>query len=142
MKYDMVAERKGPDVRISKAEDAWRATAKFHRSRKEHFLVLTLDGAHQVIRIRIITIGLLNRCLVHPREVYHSAILDGAAGIILAHNHPSGNLTPSTEDRDITRRLYQAGQIIGIPVLDHLILSSKGFYSFQETGELLNSSTY
>ena len=142
MKYDMVAERKGPDVHISKAEDAWRATAKFHRLRKENFLVLTLDGAHQVIRIRIITIGLLNRCLVHPREVFHAAILDGAAGIILAHNHPSASLIPSREDRDITKRLYDAGQILGIPVLDHLILSCKGFYSFQETGELLSSSTY
>lgn len=136
MRYDLVAERRGPDIRIRQAEDAWKATKAYHRKRKENFLVLTLDGAHQVIRIRLVSLGLLNRCLVHPREVFQPAILDGAAGILAVHNHPSGLLEPSREDKDITRRLRDAGNILGIPLLDHLIVSKNGFYSFQEQGEL------
>lgn len=136
MTYDLVAERRGPSVNIRQAEDAWKACQRYHRKRKEFFLILTLDGAHQVLRLRIITIGLMNRCLVHPREVFHPAILDGAAGVIAVHNHPSGVLDPSREDKDITRRLRDAGNLIGIPLLDHLIVSKDGYYSFQEKGEL------
>ena len=136
MRYDLVAERKGPDTKIGKAGDVWEATKRFHRSRKEHFLVLTLNGAHQVIRLRIVSIGIMNRCIVHPREVFLPAIQDGSVAVIIAHNHPSGQLEPSEEDKAITKRLVDAGQILGIPVLDHLILSRKGFFSFLEGGLL------
>lgn len=136
MTYDLVAERKGPYTKIMSAKDVWDATKRFHRARKEHFLVLTLNGAHEVIRLRIISIGIMNRCLVHPREIFHAAIKDGSTAIILAHNHPSGQLEPSEEDKAITRRLVDAGQLLGIPVLDHLIITKSGFYSFLETGNL------
>lgn len=136
MKYDLVAERRGPDLKIQAAQDAWLATKRFHRSRREHFLVLSLTAAHEVIALRIISIGSLNRCVVHPREVFSRAIQDGAAALIMAHNHPSGRTEPSPEDRDITRRLKEAGLILGIPVLDHLILTRTGWYSFAEQGEL------
>ena len=136
MRYDLVAERKGPETKIGKAQDVWDATKRFHRARKEHFLVLTLNGAHQVIRLRIVSIGIMNRCIVHPREVFLPAIQDGSAAVILAHNHPSGQLEASEEDKQMTRRLVDAGQILGIPVLDHLILSKNGFFSFLEAGLL------
>ncbi|MCD1655513.1 JAB domain-containing protein [Treponema zuelzerae] len=136
MRYDVVADRKGPDMKIGKAEDVWKATERFHRARKEHFLVLTLNGAHEVIRLRIITIGIANRCLVHPREVFTPALQDGAVAVILAHNHPSGQLDASEEDKSITKRLVEAGQVLGIPVLDHLIVTKGGWFSFLESGLL------
>ncbi len=136
MRYDLVAERKGPDTKIGKAQDVWDATKRFHRARKEHFLVLTLNGAHEVIRLRIVSIGIMNRCIVHPREVFLPAIQDGSVAVIIAHNHPSGQLEPSEEDKAITKRLVDAGQLLGIPVLDHLILSGNGFFSFLEGGLL------
>ena len=136
MRYDLVAERKGPDTKIGKARDVWEATKRFHRSRKEHFLVLTLNGAHQVIRLRIISIGIMNRCIVHPREVFLPAIQDGSVAVIIAHNHPSGQLEPSEEDKAITKRLVEAGDLLGFSVLDHLILSKNGYFSFLEGGLL------
>jgi len=134
MRYDLVAERKGPDTKIVKAEDVWKATKRFHRVRKEHFLVLTLNGAHEVIRMRIVSIGIANRCVVHPREVFTPAIQDGAVAIIIAHNHPSGQMDASEEDKAITKRLVDAGQVLGIPVLDHLIITKEGWFSFLESG--------
>jgi DNA repair protein RadC len=78
--------------------------------------------------------GLVNRTIVHPREVYADPLTDRASSIIVAHNHPSGNVDPSPEDRDITKRLKEAGEILGIPILDHLVFSSESFYSFLENG--------
>jgi DNA repair protein RadC len=104
--------------------------ARFARSPVEQFFLATLDGAHQLIKIHVITKGLVNRTLVHPREIFRPAIVDRAAAIMIGHNHPTGRLTPSAEDRDVTGRLFKASQVIGIPLLDHLIVSKKGFYSF------------
>lgn len=104
---------------------------------QEVFLTVTLNGAQEVLAIRPITIGLLNRTLVHPREVFAPALEDRAASILLAHTHPSGALDPSREDREATTRLAQAGKLLGVEVLDHLILSATGYYSFRENGEVL-----
>ena len=104
------------------AEDALPLVTDIRQKSQEHFLVLTLDGAHHLVRRRTVFVGTLNRSLVHPREVFSGAITDRAAGIILVHNHPSGNVTPSPEDMETTRRLVQAGRLLGIPVLDHLIV--------------------
>jgi len=109
---------------------------RFTTKRQEYFLVVTLDAAHKVIKIHIVTIGLLNRTLVHPREVFVRAIRDHAASIILAHNHPSGELEPSREDKEATTRLLGAGKLIGIEVLDHIIIAKGGYYSFRESGNL------
>jgi DNA repair protein RadC len=100
----------------------------------EHFVCLTLNGAGNVINCRVITIGLLNHSLVHPRETFRGAILDNAASIIIAHNHPSGSLEPSSQDIAITRQLTEAGAIIGIQVIDHLIVSKTGFLSMKDRG--------
>ena len=136
MKYQIVSERTSrEDYKISSPADAYSALSRYQKKTKEHFLVLTLNGNHTVIRATIISIGLANRTIVHPREVFIPAIKDNACAVIIAHNHPSGNLDPSREDKDITTRLCQAGEILGIPILDHVIISKKGYYSFLESHE-------
>lgn len=94
--------------------------------------VITLDGANQVIKCHDVTKGLVNQCSMHPREVFRAAILDNACQIILAHNHPSGLLEPSEADLIATRRMVKVSETIGIPVLDHLIVSQKGSVSLRE----------
>ncbi len=95
---------------------------------------ISLNGANEVIEKRIVTVGLLNTCQVHPREVFADVITDRAASVILAHNHPSGELKPSDSDLKIHEQLMQAGKILGISVLAHIIVTRKGYYSFQEEG--------
>ena len=105
--------------------------------KQESFFVATLNGAHRPIEVHTVTTGLLNRTIVHPREVFRCAILDNSAAIIVAHNHPSGLTEPSSEDREITARLKEAGHIIGIEVLDHLILGRiKGAPTFTSMVEI------
>ncbi|MCK9593836.1 MAG: hypothetical protein M0Q91_17690 [Methanoregula sp.] len=102
---------------------------------QEHFICLTLNGAGAVIANRVITIGLLNHALVHPREVFRGAITDNAASVIVAHNHPSGSLEPSGQDIAITTQLKEAGSIIGIQLVDHIIITPGGkFVSMRERG--------
>ncbi|PKL23540.1 MAG: DNA repair protein RadC [Chloroflexi bacterium HGW-Chloroflexi-5] len=135
MRYEIISERNSKyQVKIAAPEDAYAVLKRFATMRQEHFLLLTLDGAHQVIRSKIVTIGLTNRTIVHPREVFKPAIADAATSVVIAHNHPSGNVEPSPEDRDITYRLVKAGAIIGIEVLDHIIIGKQGYFSFLEHG--------
>ena len=108
-----------------------------HR-KKESFYVILLDSAMQKVQDLEITRGILNASLVHPREVFSPAIRNSARGIIILHNHPSGVLEPSDEDIRITSRLAESGKILEIPVFDHLIITSKGYYSFKEHN-LINS---
>lgn len=103
---------------------------------QEVFVTVTLNGAQEVVSIRPVTVGLLNRTLVHPREVFAPALESRAASVILAHTHPSGALEPSREDREATVRLVQAGKLLGVEVLDHLIVSAAGYFSFRENGEV------
>lgn len=103
---------------------------------QECFIVITLNGANEVLSKHVISIGLLNRTLVHPREVFTVAVRDHAASIILAHNHPSGNVNPSAEDKEVTRILVEAGQILDIIVLDHIIFYTTEFFSFYGEGIL------
>lgn len=104
----------------------------------EVFWVLALDAQHHLIKNQpiVITIGLLNCSLVHPREIFRAAIVAGAAGIVLCHNHPSGDPTPSTEDRKVTAQLVAAGALLDIPVLDHIIIGQGRYTSFGEAGLL------
>lgn len=102
--------------------------------RTEAFFVFTLNSAHRVINLNIVTTGLVNRTIVHPREVFYEAIKDNATAIIIAHNHPSGNLEPSDDDMDITERLVKAGEVIGIPVLDHIVFTKGEYLSMIEAG--------
>ncbi|MBT9142148.1 MAG: hypothetical protein DDT29_00541 [Dehalococcoidia bacterium] len=106
---------------------------------REHFRVVLLDSKHKVLGIEEISIGSLNTSLVHPREVFRPAIRKACASIILLHNHPSGDPTPSREDLDVTRRLSEAGRLIGIEILDHIIIGDGNFVSFREKGLLSHS---
>ena len=103
---------------------------------QEHFLTITLDGASHIINTRTVFIGTLNQSLVHPREVFADAIADRAAGIIIAHNHPSGTLEASRADIQVTERLKEVSKLVGIELLDHVILSKHGYYSFSDEGLL------
>jgi len=101
---------------------------------REHFVVLLLDTRNVVRGIHTVSIGSLNASCVHPREVFKAAILTNAAAVIVGHNHPSGNPIPSHEDIALTERLVQAGELLGIPVLDHLVLGDQAYISLQERG--------
>ncbi len=103
---------------------------------REHFLMLPLDGKNRVLGFEVVSVGTLTASLVHPREVFKAAILANAAAIVVAHNHPSGDPTPSAEDRAITQRLKQAGELLGIRLLDHVVLGADRYYSFVDAGEL------
>jgi len=103
---------------------------------REHFLALHLDTKNKIICLDRVSVGSLNQSIVHVREVMKSALLSSAAAIILIHNHPSGDPTPSNEDIVITRRLKEAGELIGIPVLDHIIIGEGQYISFVEKGLL------
>ncbi len=108
-------------------------------SNKEHFLMVTLDGGYQIIQIHVVSVGTLNRSLIHPREIFSEAIKDNATAIILCHNHPSGDDTPSEEDIKTTRSLIQASEIIGIEILDHIIVVCDNYCSFAEHGILFHN---
>ena len=103
---------------------------------QEAFTVLTLDTKHHIIDRHLITLGLLDASLVHPREVFRTAIQDGAAAILVSHNHPSGDPTPSAEDIRITRQLVEAGKVLDVQVLDHVVIGrgETPFTSLRETG--------
>ena len=133
MKFEVVSERRVKyEVTIRTPADAYQVLERYQTRRREHIFALSLDGVHGITAARIVAIGIVNRSLVHPREVFRRAIVDNAAAIVVAHNHPSGNLDPSDEDHEVTRRLVEAGRLIGITVLDHLIISRNGYYSFLE----------
>jgi DNA repair protein RadC len=119
---------------IKRPGDVYPLIRHYAERLQENFITVSLNGAHEVITSRIVSTGLVNRTLVHPREVFADPITDRAAAVIIAHNHPSGSLEPSGDDRDITRRIKDAGQILGISVLDHLIITKNGYYSFMESG--------
>ena len=103
--------------------------------KQEQFICASLNGAHEILAIRVVSVGTLTRTIVHPREVFADPLADRAAAVILAHNHPSGSLEPSADDLTLTKRLCQAGTLLGIEVLDHIILSPNGEYlSFIESG--------
>lgn len=108
---------------IDSPEKAVQQLADIRTKQQEHFVLLTLDGANRLIAKRTITIGTLTASLVHPREVFAPAIEDRAASVIVAHNHPSGNLQPSDADKEVTSRLVEAGELLGIRCVDHLLIT-------------------
>lgn len=120
--------------RISGANDILSLIKDIAGKPQEHFICISLNGANEVIEKRIVTVGLLDKSQVHPREVFADVITDRAATVIFAHNHPSGESKPSNSDLKIHEQLTEAGKILGIKILDHIIISKKGYYSFQENG--------
>ncbi len=122
--------------KIISAADVYDELRSYADRVQEYFLTISLDGASHIIEVRTVFIGTLNQSLVHPREVFADAICDRAAGIIVAHNHPSGTLTPSRADLQITERLKEVAELVGIELLDHVILTKAGYYSFSDEGLL------
>lgn len=125
-------------VRISNAQDVLPLVSDLMDKRQEHFVCISLNGANEVIEKRTVTVGLLNMSPVHPREVFADAIVDRAAAVIFVHNHPSGDLQASDADLKMHEQLTEAGNILGLRVLDHLIVSRRGYLSFQEAGLIKN----
>ena len=119
---------------VTSPVDALPLLAELRELRKEHFLCLCLNARNQVIHKETVSIGSLSASIVHPREVFQLAIQHHSASLILAHNHPSGDVSPSRDDIDLTRRLINAGEIMGIDILDHLIISASDFLSLKEKG--------
>jgi DNA repair protein RadC len=126
-----------PGERFSNSRELFhRYRARFFSANKEHFLSLHLNSKNQLIREVLVSIGSLSTSIVHPREVFGPAVRDSSAALIFLHNHPSGDPSPSREDRECTQRLMHAGKILGIRVLDHIVLGYDDYYSFADAGFL------
>lgn len=124
--------------RINTARDVYHHFRQRIRCmQQEYFMVLLLNGRNRVISESQISQGTLTASLVHPREVFRPAVRSAAAAIVLVHNHPSGDAAPSAEDLSVTRRLVEAGEVVGIRVVDHVVVAEHGFYSFQENGQMV-----
>jgi len=122
--------------KVKRADDVFKEIEEFKDKSQEHFIVIFLDGDNKIIETRVISVGTLNQTLVHPREVFAPAIEKRSASIIIAHNHPSGTLSPSSEDIEVTNRLKEASKILGIELLDHIIFSLNGYLSLRDEGLL------
>lgn len=132
-----IAAERAESTRCIRAPwDILPTLARYIDRPQEHFIAVTLNGAHEVTGHKVVTVGLVNRTVVHPREIFRYAIYKNAAAVILAHNHPSGAVDPSSEDDDVTRRMVAAGQTVGIPILDHIILGTRGYYSYLDHDKL------
>jgi len=131
----LAARRLHPGAAIRGPGDVF---AHFHPSLRlatqERFIALLLDGRHRVMREEVVSQGTLTASLVHPREVFRPALRESAAALILVHNHPSGDPTPSAEDREVTRRLVRAGELLGVRVIDHIVVAERGFCSLRDEG--------
>lgn len=114
---------------ITSTDDAVEQLKDIRNKKQEYFVVLTLDGANRLINNTIVFQGTLNQSLVHPREIFARAIEDRAASIIVAHNHPSGNAEPSEEDIAITGKLKEAGELLGIPLIEHIVITKDKHWS-------------
>jgi len=126
-----------PGERFSNSRELYlRYRARFFSANKEHFLSLHLNSKNQLMREVLISIGSLSASVVHPREVFTPAVRDSTAALIFIHNHPSGDPSPSVEDKDCTQRLIHAGKILGIRVLDHIVFGHDDYYSFADAGFL------
>lgn len=134
MKYEIISIRKRKTIRVKRPIDLYNVLKKYTKNRQEQFLTITLNGAHDIVGIHITSIGIANRTIVHPREIFYHAIKDNACAIMIAHNHPSGQLNPSPEDKKITEDLIEAAKIMGMQFIDHLIIVKDNFYSFRENG--------
>lgn len=137
--YQMVAskvynERRNQTkkIKVKTPTDVTALLSKYIKEEQEHLILFTLNGAHEVINEYVVTIGLVNMTVVAPREIFKRAVRDNATAIIIGHNHPSGNTTPSEEDKAITKRLVQSGLLMGIQLVDHIIIGESGYTSFKE----------
>ena len=134
---EFVRRRIKPEgLKIKFPADILPVIQHYGNRKQEHFLCVSINGANEVMNVRVVTIGLVNKSQVHPREVFADVIAERASAVVVAHNHPNGALQPSDEDIKITRRLKDAATILGLNLLDHIIFNHKGYYSFLENDEL------
>jgi DNA repair protein RadC len=131
---DSVASYLKTGTRYTAPSQVFETFSFLMQETKEMFLTLHLDGKNRIIAVDMVSVGSLNQSIVHPREVFKTACLSNAAAVLLIHQHPSGDPSPSTEDISITRRLKEAGEILGIKVLDHIIVGDGEYLSFVERG--------
>lgn len=129
--YVCEEEAKKNKEQCNSPEKVYNICSDLKPKRKEYFVVLTLDGANQLIKKHVISIGTTNKTITSPRDVFYPAVKDMATSIIVAHNHPSGTCEPSREDKEVTKILVESGKILGIQVLDHIIIAN-GYYSFKD----------
>jgi len=134
---EFVRRRIKPEgLKIKKPADVLPLIQHYSYRHQEHFLSISINGANEVIAARVVTIGLVNQSQIHPREIFADIIADRATSVIIAHNHPSGSLKPSKEDITITKKIKDSAQLLGIGLLDHIIFTPKGYYSFLENHQL------
>ena len=130
-------ESKGFKVKIKNAEDVYNYFKDtLANKNKEHFIALFLDTKNRIIGEEVVSVGALNSSIIHPREVFNPAIKASASSVVIVHNHPSGDISPSKEDEEVTKMLNEAGRILGIKVLDHVIVGKDGFVGIKEKGGL------
>jgi DNA repair protein RadC len=135
--FEFVRRRIKPEgLKIKFPADILPLIQHYGDRKQEHFLSVSLNGANEVMSVRVVSMGLVNKAPVHPREVFADIIAERASAVIVAHNHPSGDISPSAEDMKITKQLKEAAAILGLTVLDHIIFSTRGYYSFAEHHEL------
>lgn len=135
--FEFVRRRIKPEgLKIKFPADILPLIQHYGDRKQEHFLCVSINGANEVMTVRVVTIGLINKSQVHPREVFADVIAERASAVIVAHNHPNGELNPSKEDIQITKRLKAAADILGLNLLDHIIFNAKGYYSFAENEEI------
>lgn len=135
--YELVAESLLAELSpkgdlIDAPSKVWNFLRKFTVKRQEHFICLSLNNKNVVLSTTLVSVGTVSETIVHPREIFRKAIEDGASSIIISHNHPSGVLTPSREDIEVTKRLVECGKILGIRLVDHVIISKQSFFSMRE----------
>lgn len=133
---DSVSSYLKTGTRYTSPQEVYETFRFLMQETKEVFLTIHLDGKNRIIAVDMVSIGSLNQSIVHPREVFKSACLSNAAAVILIHQHPTGDPTPSREDISITNRLKEAGELMGIKVLDHIIVGDGSYHSFVERGVL------
>lgn len=119
------------------AADVWNSVHDIRNQTKEHFVIVLLNSRNQIIKYEVVSIGLVDTSIIHPREVFEPAIKHVASAVILVHNHPSGQLDPSDADIRTTKQLVECGKLLGIPVVDHVIVTSDGYLSFVQKGIVL-----
>lgn len=133
--FEFVRRRIKPEgLKIKFPADILPLIQHFGNRKQEHFLCVSINGAHEVMNVRVVTIGLVNKSHVHPREVFADVISERASAVIVAHNHPNGELQPSDEDLQVTGKLKEAASVLGLNFLDHIIFNAKGYFSFAENG--------
>jgi len=127
-----VCDSQSGDMIADSPAKVWGYLRKFRSRKKEHFIAVYVNNRNLVLGFDVVSVGTISEAIVHPREIFRSAIVALASGIILAHNHPSGTVTPSAEDIAVTKRIEEAGRIVGIKLIDHVVMSSRSYLSMRE----------